>query len=126
MQIKTCLAEIAKQNNLAVDTMQFPDCEIDPTKIKVIMINEVVPRNPDDWFYSGTDDPENLRNALGVFEGAGVSVKSMQDILDLGIYITAALKTPPLIPKSSKCNFRYWKLNLRCSPILSSLCLWVT
>lgn len=94
MNIKAYLTEAATQYNLAADTLQFPDCELDPVKIKAIMINEVVPRNPDDWFYSETSDPENRRNALGLFEGAGVSVKSMHDILDLGIYITAALKTP--------------------------------
>ena len=82
------------QTGLDADSLQFPDCELDPQSIKVIMINEVVPRNPEDWFYSETPEPENRKNALGLFEGAGVPVKSMRDILDLGIYITAALKTP--------------------------------
>ena len=94
MNAKTYLTEIAVQNGCAADSLQFPDCELDPVKIKVVMINEVVPRNPDDWFYSETSNPENRRNALGLFEGAGIPVKSMRDILDLGIYITAALKTP--------------------------------
>ena len=94
MNIKSYLTEIAVQTGLAAVPLQFPDCHLDPAKIKVIMINEVVPRNPDDWFYSETDDPENRRNALGLFEGAGISVKNMNDILDMGIYITAALKTP--------------------------------
>lgn len=96
MNIKTYLTEIATQNNLAAEALQLPDCELDPAKIKVVMINEVVPRNPDDWFYSGTPDPENRRTVFGIFEIAGVSVKSMRDMLDLGIYITAALKTPKI------------------------------
>jgi len=94
MNRKTKLTEIAAKNGLNANTLQFPDCDIDPAKIKVIMVNEVVPKNPDDWFYSETSDPENRRNALGLFESAGVSVKSMRDILDMGVYITAALKTP--------------------------------
>ena len=94
MNIKAHLTEIAAQNDLDTAFLQFPDCHIDPKNIKVIMINEVVPKNPDDWFYSETNDPENRRNALGLFEGAGVPVKCMRDILDLGVYITAALKTP--------------------------------
>ena len=94
INIKNHLTEIAAQNGLATESMQFPDCNIDPAKIKVIMINEVAPKNPGDWFYSEASDSENRRNALGLFEGADVSVKSMRDILDLGIYITAALKTP--------------------------------
>jgi uracil-DNA glycosylase len=94
VNIKNRLIESALQYGLVAKSMQFPDCSFDPAKIKVVMINEVVPKNPDDWFYSKTSDPENRRNALGLFERAGVSVKSMRDIIDLGIYITAALKTP--------------------------------
>ncbi|GHU83478.1 hypothetical protein AGMMS50284_7100 [Clostridia bacterium] len=94
MNIKSHLTTIAAQNGLSPETLQLPDCDIDPAKIKVVMINEVVPKNPDDWFYSNTSDPENRRTAFGLFERAGVTVQSMQDILDRGIYITAALKTP--------------------------------
>jgi len=94
MNVKNCLTEIALQNGLDIKSMQFPDCEIEPAKIKVIIINEVVPKNPEDWFYSETSDPENRRNVLGLFESADVPVKSMRDILDLDIYVTAALKTP--------------------------------
>jgi len=96
MNIKKHLTKIAAQNGIITDSMQFPDCEIDPQSIKVVMINEVVPKNPDDWFYSDTPDPENRRTAFSLFEGAGVDVKSMRDVLDLGIYITAALKTPKI------------------------------
>ncbi|MDR1262471.1 MAG: hypothetical protein LBK46_03150 [Oscillospiraceae bacterium] len=127
MQIKTCLAEIARQNNLAVDTLQFPDCEIDPAKIKAVMVNEVVPKNPNDWFYSETSDSENRRNALGVFEGAGVSVKSMQDILDLGIYITAALKTPKetstVDPEVIKAQLPLLEAELKLFPALKLIML---
>lgn len=94
MNIKTYLTKNALQNGIVTESIQLPDCDIDPQSIKVVMINEVVPKNPDDWFYSETPDPENIRNALGLFEGAGVTVKSIRDILDLGIYITSALKTP--------------------------------
>ena len=94
MNIKSYLAEIAAQNGIAADALQLPDGELDPAGIQAIMINEVVPRNPEDWFYSETQDPENRRTAFGIFETAGVPVKSMSDVLDLGIYITTALKTP--------------------------------
>ena len=94
IDIKRYLFEAAVKNNLDSNAIQFPDCELNPANIKVIMINEVVPKNPDDWFYSDTHNPENRRTAFGLFEGAGVPVKSMRDVLDLGIYITAALKTP--------------------------------
>ncbi len=88
------LSETAEKNGLDPDSLQFPDCEIDPQTIRVMMINEVVPKNPDDWFYSETPDAENRRTAFSLFKDAGVSVAGMRDVLDLGIYITAALKTP--------------------------------
>ena len=87
---------------------------IDLKNIKAIMINEVVPKNPDDWFYSKTDDPENRKTALGLFERAGVPIKSMDDILNFGIYITAALKTPK---KSSAADPEIIKTQL---PLLES------
>ena len=94
MNIKNYLSETATKNDLNINELQFPDCELDPMKIRVVMINEVVPKNPDDWFYSNAHDPENRRTSFGLFEVAGVPVKSMRDILDLGIYITAAVKSP--------------------------------
>lgn len=94
MNIQAHLTEIAMQNGLFVESMQFPDCDIDRHNIKAVMINEVVPKNPDDWFYSEAQNAENRRTAFGLFEGAGVPVKSMRNVFDLGIYITAALKTP--------------------------------
>ena len=94
MNTKAYLTQIAAQSGIMTESMQFPDCEINPQSVKVIMINEVVPRNPDDWFYSESPDPENRRTAFGLFEGAGVTIKSMRDVLDIGIYITTALKTP--------------------------------
>ena len=94
MDISKRLIEIAAQNSLASESMQFPNGDLVPENIKVIMINEVVPKNPDDWFYSETHDPENRRTAFAMFEDAGISVKSMEDVFTNGIYITAALKTP--------------------------------
>lgn len=94
MNIKSYLTEIAKQKEIATDFLQLPDCELDPEKIKVIMISEVPPRNPEDDFYSGALQPEYMKSTLGLFEKADVDVKSIQDILNTGIYITTAVKIP--------------------------------
>ena len=94
LKIKPYLTNIANLNEIASDTLQLPDCKILPASIKVIMINEVAPKNPDDWFYSENSDAENMRNALGLFKGAGIPVKNMNDIIGMCIYITAALKSP--------------------------------
>ena len=93
MNIENYLTKIAAQNDLAADTLQLPDCEIDPQSIKVIMISEVAPRNPDDGFYSSRAQSDYMKSILSLFLKANVSVKSMQEVLDLGIYITTAVKT---------------------------------
>lgn len=94
MNIKTHLTEIAVQNGLVVKSMQFPDCDIDPAKIKVIMISEVPPKNPDDGFFSAAPEPDYMKSTLGLFNAAGVQVNNMRDILNMGIYVTTAVKSP--------------------------------
>jgi hypothetical protein len=96
MNTKTFLTEIAAQNGLHAETLFIPDCELDPTKIKTVMINEVPPKIPDDWFYSAAPDPENMKTAIGLFAAAGLTVKDMADINAMGIYITVAVKSPKI------------------------------
>ena len=67
--------------------------EIDPLMIKAIMINEVVPSDALQDFY-GVPDADYLKTTIPLFQGAGAEVKSIQDILQMGIYITNAVKTP--------------------------------
>ena len=94
MNIRNHLTIIAKNHHIAAEILHLPDCELDTDSIKVVMISEVPPHNPDDGFYSGADQPDYMKTTLGLFEKAGVDVKSMRDILDMGIYITTAVKTP--------------------------------
>ena len=94
INIKTYLSEIAGKNGLALDNLQLPDFELNPKKIKVIMISEVPPQNPDDGFYSTAPSPDYMRTTCGLFETAGVPVQNIADILNMGIYITTAVKSP--------------------------------
>lgn len=94
MNIKAHLTETAMRNNVDASVLQLPDCEIDPESIKVIMISEVPPKNPEDWFYSTAPDPDYMRSTFDLFAAAGVQVKNMRDILDMGIYVTTAVKSP--------------------------------
>lgn len=93
MNIKAYLIEIAVQNGLAAESLQFPDCELDPESVKVIMISEVPPKNPEDGFYSTAPEPDYMKSTLGLFNAAGVQVNSMRDILGMGIYVTTAVKS---------------------------------
>ncbi|MCL2658237.1 MAG: uracil-DNA glycosylase family protein [Betaproteobacteria bacterium] len=94
ININNYLAKTAVANGLDLTGLQLPDCELDPEKIKVVMISEAPPQNPDDGFYSTATDPDYMRTTLGLFAAAGVRAESMRDILDMGIYITTAVKTP--------------------------------
>ncbi len=67
--------------------------EIDPLTIKAIMINEVVPADPAQDFY-GIADADYLKTTIPLLQGAGAAVASIQDVLQMGIYITNAVKTP--------------------------------
>lgn len=73
---------------------QFPDITLDTAKIKVIMINEVVPPDPEDDFYGKNKIPAYLTTVLPLFQTADTSVKSINDISSLGIYLTNAVKMP--------------------------------
>jgi uracil-DNA glycosylase len=68
-----------------------PPAEIDPATIKVLMITEAPPNNKADYFYAA-GNPFYLQTTLQAFKDAGENVASMQDILDLGVYITTAVK----------------------------------
>ncbi|MDE5628714.1 MAG: uracil-DNA glycosylase family protein [Muribaculaceae bacterium] len=73
--------------------LRLNDVNIEAGKIRAIMINEVVPVEPDDDFY-GKPDSAYMSTTIRLFRKAGIEVKSIEDILSLGIYITNAVKTP--------------------------------
>lgn len=93
--------------NLGVaDGIHLNDVEIDPLTIQAVMINEVVPSDPLQDFY-GAPGADYLKTTIPLFQKAGADVSSIQDILQMGIYITNAIKTPKTeyaIDKSSMEN----------------------
>lgn len=64
---------------------------MDPAKIKIIMITEAPPNDLTDYFYAD-GNPFYLQTTLQAFRDAGADVQSMQDTLDMGVYITTAIK----------------------------------
>jgi hypothetical protein len=69
----------------------MPAADLDPEKVKVVMISEAPPEDPHDYFYA-PGDPFYLRTTLQAFNDAGISVSSIREILDLGFYLTTAVK----------------------------------
>lgn len=70
---------------------RFPDADIDFEKIKIFMISEAPPIEKNDYFYV-PDNPFYLQTTVQAFNDAGLEISSMKEILDLGIYITTAIK----------------------------------
>jgi uracil-DNA glycosylase len=69
----------------------IPAVELDPEKVKVVMISEAPPENPLDYFYA-SGDSFYLKTTLQAFNDAGISVSSIREILDLRFYLTTAVK----------------------------------
>ena len=88
MNIKSELQLCGDTQNLRLN-----DVNIEPETIWTIMINEVVPSSPEEDFY-GKPDSAYMSTTIPLFRKAGIEVNSIQDILDHGIYITNAVKTP--------------------------------
>ena len=75
------------------EDIRLNDIDIDPSTIKAILINEVVPSDASQDFY-GVPGADYMKTTIPLMQGAGAQVTSIQDILQLGIYITNAVKTP--------------------------------
>lgn len=73
------------------DCYLVPNAEIDPDKIKAFMVSEAPPTELQDYFYA-KGDPFYMQTTAQAFEDAGFEVTSMEDVLDLGVYITTAIK----------------------------------
>lgn len=69
------------------------DVEVDARSVRAIMINEVVPPDHSDDFYSWPGS-EYAKSAGLLFERAGAAFSSTEDALASGVYITNAIKWP--------------------------------
>jgi hypothetical protein len=68
-----------------------PSAKVDPGKTKTLMISEAPPEDSDDYFYA-LDNPFYLQTTVQAFSDAGFKVTSMKDVLNLGVYVTTAMK----------------------------------
>ena len=73
------------------DCYIVPDIEIETDKIKTIMISEAPPQDPSDYFYA-QNSPFYMQTTAQAFNDAGLDVSSPEDVLNLGVYITTAIK----------------------------------
>jgi len=69
----------------------IPKVDVRPRDVSIIMISEAAPANPDDYYYA-KGRPLFQQTTVQAFNDAGADVESMKDILDLGVYLTTAVK----------------------------------
>ena len=69
----------------------IPDVEITPETVHIVLISEAAPADLADYYYA-QDNPLFGQTTVQAFSDAGAEVSSMQDILDLGVYLTTAVK----------------------------------
>jgi uracil-DNA glycosylase len=88
----------------------IPDVEIEPEKIRTIMISEAPPPDANDYFYAKSN-PFYMQTTVQAFNDAGVRISSMKDVLNQGVYVTTAIKCAKtayaILPETiENCCFR--------------------
>jgi hypothetical protein len=68
-----------------------PDAEVAPEQVRIVLISEAAPQDPGDYYYA-PGNPLFQQTTVEAFRDAGAAVSSIQDILDLGVYLTTAVK----------------------------------
>ena len=69
----------------------IPAVEITPETVRIVLISEAAPANLANYYYA-QGSPLFEQTTVEAFRDAGADVSSMQDILDLGVYLTTAAK----------------------------------
>jgi uracil-DNA glycosylase len=68
-----------------------PEIDLNPEGIAIVMISEAAPEKLSDYYYAA-GEPLFAQTTVQAFNDAGAYVASMQDILDMGVYLTTAVK----------------------------------
>lgn len=68
-----------------------PEIEISPKDVSIVMISEAAPTDPADYYYA-PGDPLFQQTTVQAFQEAGAEVNCITDILDMGVYLTTAVK----------------------------------
>lgn len=78
------------------DGYRIPSIEVDPAAVRILLISEAAASDPVDDYYAGVGAEERAplfeETTVLAFRDAGAEVDSIRDILDLGVYLTTAIK----------------------------------
>ena len=92
MRVSECIGcEEFPCENVKTDCYIIPNINIKPRDVSIVMISEAAPANPGDYYYAKGDSLFQ-KTTVQAFKDAGANVSSIKDILDLGVYLTTAIK----------------------------------
>lgn len=109
------------------DCYRVPNVEIEPEKIRIVMISEASPQDADEYFYA-KGNPFYVQTTVQAFNDAGFKVSSMKDVLGLGVYITTAIKCAKtaysIAPKTiENCSLRMLEKEIDLFPKVKTILL---
>ncbi len=79
--------------NVMTNNAIFPQVDINPYSIKMLMISEAPSLKKGENFYE-SDNDVCIQPTIQIFNDAGLNISSIKEITDKGIYITTAIKCP--------------------------------
>jgi len=68
-----------------------PEPDLNPDKIRIIMISEAPPADHKNYFYRNSSG-SFFQTTKTAFSDAGINIKNYKDFSDMGIYLTTAIK----------------------------------
>lgn len=94
LSLREALRGAAEQAGAPEIPPYLPELVLDPETVRVVMLNEIVPADPAEDFYGSAPEPAYLESVFPLFREAGSGASSVEELLELGIYLTNAVKLP--------------------------------
>lgn len=92
MRVSACIGcQAFPCDDVKHENYMIPDVELAAEKVAIIMISEAAPADAGDYYYA-EGEPLFEQTTVQAFNEAGVEVSSMDDIVNLGVYLTTAVK----------------------------------
>lgn len=73
--------------------LPFLPSSVEPAAIRMVAVCEALTESGDD-FFSASRDSMYVANLVAAFQSGGAEIDSVEDLVDLGVYPTVAVKAP--------------------------------
>jgi hypothetical protein len=92
MRVSECIGcETFPCSDVKHECYIIPDVDLDPEDVSILMISEAAPQEAGDYYYAGGEALFEQTTVLA-FRDAGADIESIQDLVDMGVYFTSAVK----------------------------------